>query len=113
MDNIIVTTPAELEKLVSKFVKEALLGQGKKPDSEFVGIDQAAETVNLSKHTLYGMVSRREVPFYKRGKKLYFKPCELQAWIGSQKFQSREELATELRETGSIASIPKKGGSKC
>jgi len=113
MNDIIVTTPAELERLVSRFVKEALSGQSKSTDSEFVGIEEAAESVNLSKHTLYGMVSRRELPFYKRGKKLYFKPCELQAWIGSQKFQSREELANELRETGTIASIGKKGGSKC
>lgn len=64
--------------------------------------------VNLSKHTLYGMVSRREVPYYKRGKGLYFKPSELKEWVSSQKVQSREELENELKETGAIAVIGKK-----
>jgi excisionase family DNA binding protein len=44
-------------------------------------IDQAAEFLSLSKYTLYGLVQRREVPFAKRGKRLYFTKADLTDWV--------------------------------
>ena len=112
MTNIIVTTPSELEGIISRAISLALQGQSPQTELNFIPIEEAALMVNLAKNTLYGMVGRREIPFYKRGKKLYFKPAELREWIGSNKVQSREELEAELNATGSIAMKPKKGGVK-
>jgi excisionase family DNA binding protein len=47
------------------------------------GIDLAVEVTGLAKPTIYAAVQRREIPHMKKGKKLYFKRSELQAWIES------------------------------
>ncbi len=47
------------------------------------GIDMAVEVTGLAKPTIYAAVQRREIPHMKKGKKLYFKRSELQAWIES------------------------------
>jgi len=113
MNSIILTTPTELESIVAKAVQLALGHIKPTPKSDFLSIEEAAEFLNLAKNTLYGMVSKKKIPFYKRGKKLYFKTFELQEWIGSQKVCSVEELEKELSETGSITIGGKKGGRKC
>lgn len=110
--SIIVTTPEELERIITKSVAQAMAGKVPNSEPDFISIDQAAELVNLSKHTIYSMVNKREIPYYKRGKRLYFKKPELQDWIGSQKVRSREELQREIEETGSISFGGKKGGRK-
>lgn len=112
MDNIILTTPAELERLITKSVAQAMAGIVQNTEPEFISIDQAAELVNLSKHTLYSIVNKREIPYYKRGKRLYFKKPDLQDWIGSQKVRSKEEIKKELEETGSIKMGEKQKGKK-
>lgn len=111
--SIIVITPEELERIITQSIAQAMAGKVGSTDSEFISIEQAANVVNLSKHTIYSMVNRREIPYYKRGKRLYFKSLELREWIGSQKVKSREELERELGETGSITIGGKKGGRKC
>lgn len=107
MNNIILTTPTELESIVAKAVQMALSHFKPNSNSDFLSIEEAAEIVNLSKNTIYGMVSKREIPFYKRGKKLYFKSGELQEWIGSQKVQTVQEMKDELNASGGIGSIAK------
>ena len=44
-------------------------------------IAEAAEFLNLSKPTLYRLVSHREIPFHKQSGKLYFIEKELLEWI--------------------------------
>ena len=48
---------------------------------ELLTIKQAAEILSLSVPTIYGLVSRREIPVNKRGKRLYFSKTELTQWI--------------------------------
>lgn len=56
---------------------------------DLLNIDEASEMLSLSKATLYSKVSRNEIPFMKRSKRLYF---------------SREELTNYLKQ-GSTKSI--------
>jgi excisionase family DNA binding protein len=48
---------------------------------QLLTIQQAAELITLSVPTLYGLVSRKEIPVSKRGKRLYFSKFELTDWI--------------------------------
>jgi len=103
MDNIILTTPSELERIIAQAIEKAL--KLIKPSEEdnsnlYMGIEEAALVVSLSKNTIYGMVSRREIPHYKRGKKLYFHKEELQNWIGSEKVLSSDEAMQQLEANG-------------
>lgn len=50
-------------------------------DDVLIDIDQAASIVKLKRSTLYALTSKRKVPHYKRGGKLYFDSSELMEWL--------------------------------
>jgi excisionase family DNA binding protein len=114
MTNIILTTPSELERIIAQAIEKAL--QFMKPTEQdnsnlYMGIEEASALVSLSKNTVYGMVSRREIPHYKRGKKLYFLKEELQNWIGSEKVLSASEIKKQL-DTNCIQVVGSKLSNK-
>ena len=63
------------------------------PD-ELLTISGAAKFLNLSVPTLYGKVSRQEIPVNKQGKRLYFYKSELAEWIKA----GRKKTASEIRQ---------------
>ncbi|MEI6764633.1 MAG: helix-turn-helix domain-containing protein [Bacteroidota bacterium] len=52
---------------------------------EFLNIRQAAELLNLAVATIYTLTCRKKIPYFKKGKKVYFKRFELEAWLDSGK----------------------------
>lgn len=48
---------------------------------QLLTIQQAAELLSLSVPTIYGLVSKSQLPVSKRGKRLYFSKQELTEWI--------------------------------
>jgi excisionase family DNA binding protein len=99
MNTLILTTPTELESIVEKAVKLAMSHFKPSSNSNFITIDEASELVKLSKNSIYCMVSKREIPYYKRGKKLYFKTEELLEWIESQKVLTYKEVEEAMYST--------------
>lgn len=63
--------------------------------TEIGGIDLAVEITGLAKQTIYGHVSRREIPFAKRGKRLYFQRTELLKWISDARKPTADEIKAE------------------
>jgi excisionase family DNA binding protein len=99
MSKIIVTTHDELEILIQTSVKKALSEQApesNKPQSLLLNIDQASEFLNLAKQTLYGFTSRFQIPFIKRGKKLYFRHSELETWLNEGKRKTNKQIEAEI-----------------
>ena len=63
------------------------------PD-EVLTIEQAAGLLNLSKQTVYGMVSARKIPFCKpTGAQLYFLRSDLIEWLRKHRTATTEEAA--------------------
>lgn len=58
-------------------------------------IDEAAKILGIVKPTLYSKVSKREIPFHKRGKKLYFFKSDLLNYIKAGKRKSSAEIEAE------------------
>jgi len=50
-----------------------------------ISIQQASKVIGKAIQTIYGLVSAKQVPFYKRGKQLYFYEDELLEWIQNGK----------------------------
>ena len=76
---------------------EQLLIEVNHPSSELdelLTISAAAKFLNLSVPTLYGKVSRKEIPVNKQGKRLYFYKAELANWIKA----GRKKTVTEIRQ---------------
>jgi len=84
-----------LEKIESLLAGEAT---GIDEESEYIGAEAAREILGISLATLYTKVHHREVPFYKKGNKLYFNRIELLEWIK----QGRKKSFEEIREGGRL-----------
>lgn len=52
-----------------------------KQEDELFSVQQTAEFLNLSAPTIYGKVSRNEIPFMKRGNRLYFSKIDLMTYL--------------------------------
>lgn len=61
--------------------------------SELLTIQQAADILKLSVPTIYGLVSRAEIPYAKKGKRLYFSKQELLDWVQSGRKKTNAEIA--------------------
>ena len=61
-------------------------------------INEASRFLGLSKSALYKMTCNREIPHYKRGKRLYFDKSELAKWVMRNKILSKEEIEKQADE---------------
>lgn len=50
-----------------------------------ISLKECAEFLDKSPSTIYHHVSKDEIPFHKKGKKLYFYKSELNSWIRNGK----------------------------
>ena len=50
---------------------------------EPLNVDQAARFLGLKKGTVYNMISRRVIPYHKLGRRVLFRPSELEAFFQS------------------------------
>lgn len=88
MENLVFTqlSVSEIRKMFRQEIESYFSNRPKqnesdsKPD-ELLTIQQAAEFLHLSPFTIYGLVSRSEIPSMKRGKRLYFSKDELLTWV--------------------------------
>lgn len=60
--------------------------------TEVLNLNQAAEYVSLSKSAIYKKTSERNIPHFKKGKKLYFKRSELDDWLTGMKISTKAEI---------------------
>ena len=94
------TAVADLTKQI-KELKRLVIETKQQPDApsdKFMTIQEASEFLKLSVPTIYSKVSRRELPYMKRGKRLYFSKFELTDFLKAGKVKSISELEAETDE---------------
>jgi excisionase family DNA binding protein len=52
---------------------------------EFLNVQQVSDLLGLALATIYTLTCRKKIPYLKKGKKLYFKRSEIEAWLNSGK----------------------------
>lgn len=62
---------------------------------QFLSIQEAAQFLNLTVPTVYSKVSRGELPYMKRGKRLYFSNTELMDYVKAGRKVSESEIEQE------------------
>ncbi|TXE08282.1 helix-turn-helix domain-containing protein [Gelidibacter salicanalis] len=95
LPNVIATLANEVKEL------KALLLQKAKPQQEIenpIQLDEVAPLTGLSKPTLYGYVQRNEIPYHKKGNRLYFFKSEIINWIKTGKQKTSKEIVAETDE---------------
>jgi excisionase family DNA binding protein len=56
-------------------------------ESGLLGIQEAADFLGISIHTLYSWVSQRKIPFTKVGRLTKFKKEDMDKWLDARTFQ--------------------------
>lgn len=69
-----------------------------KSENDYLTIIEAAAFLKITIPSLYAIVSRREIPVSKPGKKLYFNKTDLIEWIKSGKQKTMSEIQEMVNE---------------
>ena len=85
-----------LEKLILR------ISSSEEHQDELLNIEQASKLLNLSVYTIYSKVSRREIPFNKQGKRIYFYRHELIKWIKSGRVKTYTELKNDIEKRSKV-----------
>lgn len=102
--NDILLTPLrlhELETLIQNSVRKVLNEQtpkGNESANDILSVEQAGAFLNLAKQTIYGFTLKNEIPFFKRGKKLYFRKSELEQWLTQGKQKTLKEIQQDAKD---------------
>lgn len=96
---------SELTRLITQ--QQAQTPINSQPE-KFLTIQEAAEVLNLTVPTIYSKVSKNELPFMKRGKRLYFSRAQLLAYIQ----EGRNKSISELEQEADAFLLTKKKGLK-
>ena len=62
-----------------------------------MGIEEASKFLKLKKSTLYQLVNRRKIPFYKRTKKATLQKGELIEWVEKERVHTIKELEVTIK----------------
>ena len=85
----------ELRDLIRAEVRQAVSGiePSRPAQNEFLTVEEAGHLLSYSTQGIYGLISKRELPYYKKGKRVYFKRSEIEAWLED----GRQETFNELK----------------
>lgn len=108
------TMPKAMAYLINKVeaLEKALLEKNETPTipvDKWFNIDELKDYLpdHPAKATIYGWVSKREIPYHKGGKKLRFLQSDIDAWLSSGKRRSINELKDEANKYCSSKQISK------
>jgi excisionase family DNA binding protein len=92
-------TEQEFKEFLKSALREILTENKSEPEgeqrSQIFNVKEAAKFLKLQITTLYEKTSRKLIPHFKKGNKLYFNRAELETWIGGGKVKTQEELQGE------------------
>ena len=100
MENLVFTqlSVPEIRELFRQELHSyfSAIQQHEQPETDqLLTIQEAGQLINLTVPTIYGLVSRSEIPVSKKGKRLYFSKLELIEWVKSGRKKTIAEIATE------------------
>lgn len=89
----------ELKVIILEALEEYFAAQSTPvTKNEFIDVVQAATLLNLAAATVYEKTSRKQLPHYKKGKKIMFKRSELVEWMESGKVSGEDETERRVNE---------------
>jgi len=68
-------------------------------NTEIMNIDEAAVYLKMAKQTVYSMTSRKILPYFKRGKRVFFRKAELINWLEKGRKYTNEEILTNIKNS--------------
>ncbi|MBI5538937.1 MAG: helix-turn-helix domain-containing protein [Bacteroidia bacterium] len=72
--------------------------ENEKNNTEIMDIDEAAIYLKMAKQTVYSMTSKKTLPYFKRGKRIFFRKVELLGWLEKGRKYTNEELLAKIKQ---------------
>lgn len=91
-------TEEEFKAFLKAAIREVIaeeLKQVKPTQHETLSIKEAASFLRLKLTTMYEKTSRKLIPHFKKGNKLYFNRAELEDWIRKGKVKTASDIESE------------------
>lgn len=92
LPNLVADLKNEVLEMKALLLQKA---ESKPEPNNPIKIKEVAELTGLTVPTLYGYVQRNEIPFNKKGNRLYFFKSDIIDWIKTGKQKTLKELASE------------------
>ena len=89
-----------LERLdrIENAIQNLNLISSKSNIDEVMDIAEVAAFIKLTKPTIYGLTHQNTIPYYKNGKKLYFRKSEIVEWLFSKRIKTQHDIDMEVNE---------------
>lgn len=100
---------SERLKSIEELLTSKTISQPQQPTDTLLTVKQAAKYLSLSVPTIYTKVSKNELPFMKRGKRVYFTESELLDYLKKGRIKTNEEVNREAQNYISSNNGKKKG----
>ena len=96
--DIIVQRLDSIEKLLNELSKNANNSKPPKDTDEIMTVEQLSDYLTIARQTIYEKCSKKEIPYFKAGKRLYFKKSVINDWINSGRRYTTDELMQQAAE---------------
>ncbi|MDD3077911.1 MAG: helix-turn-helix domain-containing protein [Paludibacter sp.] len=87
-----------IEKQLSELVKMVQTPIFKGVTEEIMRVEQLSDYLTIARQTIYEKCSKKEIPYFKAGKRLYFKKSVINDWINSGRRYTTDELMQQAVE---------------
>lgn len=81
-----------IENLILDLKQQKPASETTTPPDELLTIEQTAELLSLAVPTIYSMVSRKEIPYMKPSKRLYFSRIALMQYLKDGRHKTDAEI---------------------
>ena len=96
--DIIVQRLDSIEKLLNELSKNANNSKPQKDTDEIMTVEQLSDYLTIARQTIYEKCTKKEIPYFKAGKRLYFKKSVINDWINSGRRYTTDELMQQAEE---------------
>ena len=86
---------SSIENLILDLKHKPQMVEPNEQPEQLLTVQEAADYLSLTVPTLYSKCSRSELPFMKRGKRLYFSSTELMEYLKEGRKKSNAEIEQE------------------
>ena len=87
-----------IENQLSELLKMAKAPTLKEATEEIMTVEQLSDYLTIARQTIYEKCSKKEIPYFKAGKRLYFKKSVINDWINSGRRYTTDELMQQAEE---------------
>jgi len=83
-----------VDEAMSRYFLNYMANHPTEPD--IYDIRAASQYLGMALSTIYTMTSRREIPHFKKGRRLMFKRSELDEWVTEGRRKTKLEISREI-----------------